>query len=215
LSSRAVKLPDHVAFDEASLVEPLACCIHSIKKARLTIGQTIAIIGFGTMGVIHLLLARMMGARVAVVELDEQRLDLARELRSDVVVNARSEDPVHVVKHHTSGRGADAVIVAAATREAGEQGFAMAGPLGRVVFYASTHPPQSLSFDWNRIHYDEIVVTGSAGKTHRDFQEAARLLGGKQISLRRLISKTIPLADLPEELGSHPTGATQRVVVTH
>ncbi len=213
LRSQVVKLPPTVNLEEASLIEPLACCIHSIKKAQLALGETMAIIGAGTMGAMHIMLAKLMGARVIVSDVDEARLDLARRVGADVVVNPRRDDPVKLVRDYTEGRGADAVIVAASAKEAGQQGLALVGRLGRLVLYASLYPPENLEIDWNHIHYEEITITGTEGKSGEDFRQAAALLGSGAISLRPLISKVIPLHELPQELALKPTGETQRVVV--
>jgi len=213
LINQIVKLPEHVDLEEASLIEPLACCIHSIKKAHLAFGDTVAIVGAGTMGAIHVLLARLLGARAIVSDTDEDRLSLVKQLGADLTVNPQLSDPVQVVKDYTEGRGADAVIVAAGSKAAGEQGLAMAGRLGRVVFYSSQYPPGTLDVDWNHLHYKEITLTGTEGKTDRDFREAVKLVANGSITVRPLISRVIPLDELPGELASRPSGQTQRVVV--
>jgi L-iditol 2-dehydrogenase len=213
LPSQVVRLPKHVDLEEASLMEPLACCINSIKKTDLAYGDTIAIAGAGTMGLLHLLLAKLRGASVLVTDVDAARLEMARRLGADHTVNPLEADPVAAVREITDGRGADAVVVAASARAAGEQGLAMVGRSGRLVFYASLHPRESLELDWNRIHYEEITVTGSEGNTERDFREAVALLAGGAIDLRPLISRVIALEELPAELASKPAGETQRVVV--
>ncbi|MBI3951815.1 MAG: zinc-binding dehydrogenase [Acidobacteria bacterium] len=213
LASQIVKLPEGLDLEEASLIEPLACCIHSIKKAQLCFGDTIAIIGAGTMGAMHVMLAKLLGTQIIVSDIDEARLKLVRELGADLTVNPQVSDPVRVVKDYTEGRGADAVIVAAGSKAAGEQGLAMVGRLGRVVFYSSQYPPGMLEVDWNQIHYKEILLTGTEGKTGKDFREAVKLLGSGAINVCSLISRVISLEELPEELASRPTGETQRVIV--
>jgi len=69
--------------------------------------------------------------------------------------------------------------------------------------------------DWNRIHYDEIVVTGTEGKTERDFREAVKLVEGGFVNLRPLVSSLISLQELPGELGAERSGAVFRVIVRH
>jgi L-iditol 2-dehydrogenase len=213
LRNQVVKLPKSVNLEDASLIEPLACCIHSIKKAQLSFGDVVAIVGAGTMGAMHVMLAKLMGAKVIISDVDEARLDLVKRVGADVTVNPHMDDPVKVVKDHTGGRGADAVIVAASAKVAGEQGLAMVGRFGRVVLYASLHPSGTLDVDWNHIHYEEITLTGTEGKSSDDFRQAAELLGSGAIDLCPLISKVISLEELPDELASKPAGYTQRVVV--
>ena len=211
--SQMVKLADHVDLEEASVLEPLACCIHSLKRAQIAFGETVLIIGAGTMGGMHVMLAKLSGAKVIVSDIDPARLAQAGQLGADRTVNPQAEDLVAIVKDLTSGRGADGVIVAASSREAGEQGLRCVGRTGRLVFYASLHPPGKLDLDWNRLHYEEIMITGTEGHTDQDFHEAAELLSNGAISVRPLISRVIALEELPGELGSKPAGETQRVVV--
>jgi threonine dehydrogenase-like Zn-dependent dehydrogenase len=214
-AARAVRLPECVSFEEASLIEPLACCLHSIRKARLEAGETVVVLGAGTMGGMHIMLAKLQGARVVATDLDPARLAFARHVGADEVLDASRADLVELVKNLTGGRGADAVFVTVGNTQAGERAVAMAGPLGRVVFYASTHPSVPVRLDWNRLHYGEHVITGSAGKTAADFLEAASLLAHKRVELSSFVSRVIALADLPAELGATPAGATQRVLVRH
>jgi L-iditol 2-dehydrogenase len=213
LIGQIVKLPEPMNLEEASLIEPLACCLHSIKRARLSFGDTMAVIGAGTMGAMHVMLAKLVGATVIVSDIDDARLAVVKQVGADVTVNPQRDDPVNVVKDHTEGRGADAVIVAAGSKAAGEQGLAMVGRSGHVVFYSAQYPPGSLDVDWNHLHYKEITLTGSEGKTDRDFREAVKLISRGSVNVRPLISKVIPLDQLPDELAAKPAGQTQRVVV--
>jgi threonine dehydrogenase-like Zn-dependent dehydrogenase len=210
---QAVKIPEETNLDEASLLEPLSCCIHSMKKTHLPLGGTIAIVGAGTMGAMHLLLAKLSGARVIVSDPDEARLSLLMKMGADILINPQLDDPVQVIKDHTQGRGADAVVVAASARPAGEQALKMVGPTGVIVFYASLYPPGNLDLDWNRVHYEEITIRGTEGSTNKDFHEAVALLVSGAVDLSPLISRAISLEELPDELGSKPAGETQRVIV--
>jgi L-iditol 2-dehydrogenase len=214
-SRRAVRIPDHLGFEEASLIEPLACCVHSLHRAGAGPGETVAVVGAGTMGALHVLLARALGCRTIALDVIESRLRAVDRLGADVLVNAARNDAGAAVKDHTEGRGAEAVVVTAPDREAGEQALALAAPAGRVVLFASCHPSRQLTLDWNRVHYSEITVTGSAGKTVRDFYEAVQLVASRRLDLRPLVLRTIRLADLPEELGAAPNEVPGRVVVRH
>ena len=211
--SQMIKLADHVDLEEASVLEPLACCIHSLKRAQIRFGETVLVIGAGTMGGMHVMLAKLAGASVIVSDIDPVRLAQAGQLGADRTVNPETEDLVAVVKDLTAGRGADGVIVAASSRGAGEQGLRCVGRTGRLVFYASLHPSGMLDLDWNRVHYEEIVITGTEGHTDQDFHEAVALVSNGSVSVRPLISRVISLEELPAELGSRPAGETQRVVV--
>jgi 2-desacetyl-2-hydroxyethyl bacteriochlorophyllide A dehydrogenase len=211
---QAVKIPDHVSFEEASLVEPFACCLHSVRKSGLRFGETAVIIGAGTMGAMHVLLAKMLGARVIATDPEDSRLAQVKELGADVVIDPTREDAIKKVHELTENRGADVVFITAGTLAAGEQGLAMAAQLGRVVLYASCRPAIRLPIDWNLVHYRELIVTGAAGKKAHDISDAIQLLNHSQVSLKPLISKVISLEELPAELRA-ASGGPWRVVVRH
>ena len=87
VSAKAVyKLADDVDLDHAALAEPLACCVHSIRNARIQLGDDVVVIGAGIMGALHIRLAKMSGARVIVSELDPVRMDVARKMGADIVI---------------------------------------------------------------------------------------------------------------------------------
>jgi len=203
-------VPDHIA----ALAEPLGCVLHSFGKTTVGLGDTVAVIGAGTMGSLHVVLSRLMGCKVLVSDPDEERLAFVRErLGADVIVNPTKEDPVAAAKEISEGRGVNAVFVTAGVGAAAEQAIEMAGKYSTVVLYASTHPPAKITVDWNRIHYNEIRIDGTESRTRDDVRRAAQLI--PSLDLEPLVTRQIPLSGLPEELElGVPRGATQRVVVS-
>lgn len=207
-------LPSDVDVATATLIEPLACCLHSVQKAQLHAGDIVVILGAGTMGLLHLELCARLDSRVIVVDMNQERLDLAAQLGAAETVNLLSADPVSTIGEATDGRGADAIFVTTGNETAGRQALAMAGPMASVVLYASAYPSFRLDVDWNEIHYREIRLTGSQGKTQTDFAEAVRLFVDGEADLRVLIAERISLDELPEEFGrARPRSG--RVVVEH
>ncbi len=212
---RIFKVPDHVDMESASLVEPLACCLHSIRKSQLVAGETTVIIGAGPMGIMHMMLAQLEQAESIVIDVDDERLEFATRFGAGAAINADRLDCNEYVREHTNGRGADVVIVAANNRAAGELGIDIAGRLGRVVLFTGMSSTEPFAFDWNRIHYNEVQIIGTQGKTDEEFGDAVELLSEGKVELHSLISKRILLSELPGELGVIPAGNTQRVVVRH
>ena len=213
--SQLFRYAGRVSPEEAALVEPLACTIHSIERGRIRFGDVIAIVGAGTMGALHLLLGRMRGAEVMVLDHDGGRLRLAQRLGAHCMIDVTREDPAAAVKRRNGGRGADVVFVTASTRTAGETALQSVGAQGRVVFFASTRPPEHLQVPWNLLHDREVTLEGSVGKTREDFREAVCLISNGSIDLTPLVSSVIPLSALAEELPRMPAGNVQRVVVRH
>jgi len=212
-AKRLFKFSGQIGYEEAALAEPLSCCVHSIKRSGITFGDNVAIVGAGTMGSLHILLARRFGASVLAVDLDDERLELARKLGATWTLNARASNGVEFLQQQTEGRGADAVFITASTKTAGESAIQLVGKLGRVIFFAATYPPEKIEIPWNLLHHQEVSLVGSVGKTEEDFREAVALLSNRSVDVRPLISRMISLSELNRELGEYPSGDVQRVVV--
>ena len=131
------RVPDGLSFAEASVAEPLSCVINGQEQARVGEGQTVVVVGAGPIGCLHVRLARARGAaRVFLIELRPQRLELAAGLVApDEAIGADTTDTVAAVRGLTGGRGADVIIVAAASAKAQEDGLQMAARRGRVSFF--------------------------------------------------------------------------------
>ncbi len=190
------RLPDHVSFEEAAFCEPLACCINGSQAARIGLGDDVVIVGCGPIGLQHLQLARLQGARVLAVDLDERRLEAARMLGAHDVIHARTVDPVRAVKERTNGRGADAVIIAVGDPQAIAQGLEMGALNARIQIFAGTYPPQALPVDPNLIHYRQLVVTGSHDFTPHQFTTALKLISYGMVNVRPLITHRFSLEEI-------------------
>jgi L-iditol 2-dehydrogenase len=176
-------------------------------------GNDVVIIGSGIMGAFHIQLARLKGARVIVCEVDKGRMEIARKMGAHIVIDSSKEDPAARIKELTENRGADVVFCTVAIPEVAAQSVAMAGKLGRVVFYSSFHPDKPIEINPNRVHSAETVITGSVNPTPADFLASSRLLSFKIVDPSLLISERIPLANLAVAFEKAIVPSTYRVVV--
>ncbi|MEM2112375.1 MAG: alcohol dehydrogenase catalytic domain-containing protein [Candidatus Bathyarchaeia archaeon] len=120
-----LKIPEHVSFDEACIVEPLSCVINGWQPFRKRARNfTVAIIGAGIIGMLHTEYAKQLGAKVILVNRSSPRLILAKKigLNADHFVDASKEDPVKKVRELTDGLGADVVICATSDKEVQKMG---------------------------------------------------------------------------------------------
>lgn len=109
-----LKLPANVSYEEATLIEPIGCCIRAQNKVRVRKGDSIAIIGAGPSGMIHSMLAKLSGATtILVADFIDYRLKMAERFGADVVINPQKENLVEKMRAATDRRGADVVIVTA------------------------------------------------------------------------------------------------------
>jgi L-iditol 2-dehydrogenase len=191
-------VPDHVPYRAACFCEPLACCLNGIARNNIRPGDDVVVVGAGQIGLMHLQLARNLGARVIACDPISPRLDKARELGADEVVCPGREDAVARVMELTEGRGANAVIVAVGAPPAIELGLQVAGINGSVNLFAGTYPPATLAVDPNLIHYKQLAVVGSHDFSPHDFTTALKLIATGRVRVEPLISHEMPLERVQE-----------------
>jgi L-iditol 2-dehydrogenase len=191
-------IPEGLSYEEAAFTEPLACCINGTWLSNIQLGSDVVVVGAGPIGLLHVQLARLQGARVIATDLISSRLENAEEVGAHETVHAGEHNAVERVQELTAGRGADSVIVATGAPPAMEQGLQMAALHGNVNFFAGSYPPPQLPLDPNLIHYKELTLTGSHHYTPFTFQRALKLLQYGLVQVRPLISHRLPLDRTPE-----------------
>ncbi|MBI3287645.1 MAG: zinc-binding dehydrogenase [Chloroflexi bacterium] len=208
------KLADHLSFAEGSLAEPLACVVHSVRRANIQPGETVVIVGAGIMGLFHLLLAKERGARVVVSELIELRREMAQRLGADAVIDPHKENYVQQVRELTDGWGADVTFCAIGVSQIIEEAVQAAAKRGRVMVYAAVYPHGStITLDPNLFHHREIVLTGSMSQDQDDFQQAVNLLNTGALDVKPFISKVFPLGQIEAAFQASLSLDTYRVIV--
>ena len=206
---------DETPFEEICLTEPLACVVRSVRKARVERADNVVVVGAGIMGMFHLLLARQMGARVIVSEVNGARAAFATEMGADVVIDPTEQPFADQVRALTGGRGADVIFCALSVASAVEQAVEAVAKGGRVHVYASVHPRGTkISIDPNLFHSKEIVLTGTMSQDKEDVRQTVRLISRGLIDLKPLISLLLPFEKLEEGLQAALRPDTYRVVVT-
>lgn len=213
LAIRTQKFSNNTDFEEAAFTEPLACCILGNLKSRMNKGDDVAIIGAGQIGLMHLQLAKLSGAKVFISDFKQERLDLALKLGADEVINASKVDPVEKIKELTGGKGVEAVIVAVGHPLAIEQGIKMLDKCGTVVLFGGVWPSQEIKIDPNLIHYNEINITGSYDRTRDSFAKAIKLIDLKLVKTKPLISHRLPLEETQKGFELVKSGEAIKVMI--
>lgn len=207
------KMADNLDLTYAALSEPLACCIHSINNAGIELGNDVVIIGVGIMGAFHIQLAKMRGARVIACEVDEARLQIAKKMGADILINPKEINTVQRVKELTGDRGADVVFCTAALYQLASESIQMAGKTGRVIMYSSFHPDNPIELNVNKVHSAEMNITGAVNSNTRDFLAATKLLSYKMIDPSLLVSDVIPFENIEYAFERAVDPKTYRVIV--
>lgn len=204
--SKFYKLPDHVSFEEAALIDTFSVCLHAHHRAGVSVNQKIAIIGAGPIGLGQLQIAKLSGADVLIADRVGSSLDLAKELGADVIVNSDSDDLRARVMDFTGGRGVD-VCFECAGGESMPDTLPLATTLvrrgGKVVVVGGFDKGSiAIPLEWQRIQMSEIEIVMSASFAFHDIYPeqgmVLELLASGKLDATSLITHRFELEDINE-----------------
>jgi L-iditol 2-dehydrogenase len=196
-------IPDGLDYREAALVEPLSCAIHGIDNVDIKVGDTVAVIGVGPIGLMFVKLATLKGARVIAVDFSDYRLEESKKFGAVATVNAK--DPLHpdaVKKLTEEGKGADAVIEATGFPEAWENAVNMVRGHGQVLAFGGTKSGTTVTIDCKKFHYEELNIKAIYHHTPYHVKRALTMLASKQIDGSMFITGEYPLEKAIDALES-------------
>ena len=194
------EVPDHVSYQDAALVEPLACVLRGLEESGVRPGDTVAVIGLGPIGMMFVRLAKAVcNARVIAIGRRPQQLLRASRMGADeTVLNCDGADVVGPVHEMTGGRGADVVIEAVGLPEVWQLAIKLLRRGGVVNFFGGCPDGTNLSLDTNLLHYSELTCKASFHHTPAYIQKALDLVCAGQITASFFVNREEPLANLLE-----------------
>ncbi|MBI4746621.1 MAG: zinc-binding dehydrogenase, partial [Deltaproteobacteria bacterium] len=189
-------LPDEVSYEDATFIEPLACVLRGQRLARLQPGQSVLVIGSGIAGLLHIQLAKALGAgRIMATDISDYRINSALRLGADAVINAKDDVPARV-RELNDGRLADVVILCAGATTAIEQGLKSVERCGSVLFFAPTKNGVTMPFSVNDTFWrNEITLTSSYAGSTADHATALELIRAGRVDVNAMITHRLGLAD--------------------
>lgn len=216
-SINTYKIPDHLSFEEAAFVEPLANVVHGIERTEIKPGQSVGIIGTGPIGLMLARLAKLKGGKVIVAGRNSMKLELAKNFAGvDHIIDLNLEpDPDSAFKHHTiEGQGLDVAIEAVGLPEIWERMFRMVRKGGTVHLFGGCKSGTSVNIDTRRLHYDEVRVIGVFHHTPKYVKQALDLIASGQVDVKQLITHRMMLKDLEKAIKMHKGGETLKILIS-
>ncbi len=216
VNTNLYEIPSGLRYEEAALLEPLACVVLGNEAASISPGDTVVIAGGGgPIGLLHLQLARHEGADQAVViDLNDSRLRLAESLGATHTINPVRADPVEAIKGLTEGRGADVVIETAGVPEVWQLSLQLVRKGGTAVMFGGCPAGSQVSVDTDRVHYGELTIKGVFHHTPRTVARALQLLSERVVKADALITGRVPLKDTQMALEKVISGEAIKMVIT-
>lgn len=192
-------LPENLSFEVGTLMEPLACVIHAIKKANIQPGDRVVLIGTGAMGLMFIQALHYYGVRDLIVyEVIDWRKQFAKQFGAEHVFTAFPDitQEQERIADTFSARGADKVIIAAKDLGAMRMGMQLAAKGGTILFFATPHPEEWIELFPSRVFFDELTLTASYSADHMDTRIALKLLSSGDVNGEALITNRYPLEEL-------------------
>lgn len=190
--------PADLSLKELCLVEPLTVGFHAVSRGRITAEDTVAIFGCGGVGLGAIAAASSRGARTICIDVDDEKLELARLAGAALTLNS-AQEPLHDrLLQMTYGRGPDVVIEAVGTPSTFRAAVEEVAFTGRVVYIGYAKEP--VSYETRLFVQKELDIVGSRNAQPEDFQAVIRLLRSGKFPVDQSVSLIAPLEEAPEAL---------------
>ena len=202
VETNMLAIPKHVSFEEAAMVEPLACVLRGLHETKLEIGDSVAVIGAGPIGLMFVQVAKLAGCNVISVVKRESQVSAARRLGANSTVEISSvDDPVKAVRRLTpEARGCDVVIEAVGRPQAWEWTIDMVRKGGTVNFFGGCASGTTVALDTQRLHYNELTLKATFHHTPETVRKAFALICENKIKGTDYITGEAPLSRLQQVL---------------
>src|SRR5271165_5665563 len=193
------EIPAHVSYQDAALVEPLACVVRGLEETGIRPGDTLAVIGLGPIGLMFVRLAKVFGAHVIAIGRRQTQLDRAAAMGAEELIStAAVQQPAGMVRQMTKGRGVDVAIEAVGKPETWHWAVDMVRRGGTVNFFGGCPNESRVSLDTSLLHYSEITCKASFHHTPAHIRKALDFVSRGVITARDFVNRVEPLTNLLE-----------------
>jgi L-iditol 2-dehydrogenase len=212
-----LRLPDRLTYEQASLIEPLACCLRALHKIPFQKGDDLVIFGAGPAGIMLLTLAKLAGAgKIFVVDINHFRLEFSRKFNSDTYfLNAQTENYSKIIKDNTNNRGVDVSIVATSSLTALSNAFEITRKGGYIILFGVPSKDSQFPLEASKLYSNELSIIPSYAASELETNEALNLLAERKINLDFLITHKYTLEQSPNAFFcAHLAKDCMKVIIT-
>ena len=189
-------IPENMTYEEASFAEPLACVLRGQNRANVGAGDTVAVIGSGISGILHIALARARGAEcIVAADINEARLPWAEKFGADIVTEDSFSIPGLLLDK--IGRKADIVILTTGHPKAVQAGFEAADEGATILLFAPSDPGTTIQVNITDLFFKhDRTITTTYANSPDDLQQALVLISEKKVAVKEMITHRIALDEI-------------------
>ena len=210
-----LKLPDSMTFEEAALIEPLACCVRAWSKCRYERGDSVAVFGVGATGMMHAMLAAQYGfGGIYCVDVNRFRLNYAMSLVAGDGIMA-DERTAETLRRNTGGRGVDLAVVATGSLGALQSAIDSVRYGGTVIMFGVPSRGATMSLNMDRTYSREITLMSSYAASDLDTKKALEMVRDGSMDVGRLVTHRYGIADTQRAFDHARSGSDAvKIIIT-
>ena len=183
-----IKIPDSMSFEEAAMIEPLACCIRAWNEFSHKKNDSVAILGVGPTGIMHALLAKYHGfGKIFCLDLNEFRLDFAKKIET-TTIHPGNTNALEQIKSETANQGVDVVIVATSSLNALKDAVSFVRKGGTIIMFGVPSKGANVELDMSEVYSKGITIVNSYAASDADTKVAFEKISSREINVSQLIT---------------------------
>ena len=212
-----IKIPDSMTFEEAAMIEPLACCVRSWNKIQTKKDDSVAIFGIGPTGMMHVMLSKVYGLQdIFCFDVNDFRLNFAKKFGVTEAIRSTDTEAHSKILSKTQNRGVDVAIVATGNLNAVTQAIEFVRKGGTVVLFGVPTKDAKLSVDMSKVYSKEITMTPSYAASDSDTLSALKLIQDGKTNVKNMITHKFDLADSHKALEyAHQGNDSMKIIITN
>ncbi|MCV0392500.1 MAG: zinc-dependent dehydrogenase [Nitrosopumilus sp.] len=211
-----LKISDSLSFQEAAMIEPLACCVRAWTKFSYRENDSVAIFGVGPTGMMHVMLAHAKKfSKIFCLDVNEFRLNFAKKFNITDSINSKDDSRKQKILEQTAGEGVDVAIIATSSLKALDDAIDIVRKGGAIMMFGVPSKGASLKLDMSKIYSKEITLVTSYAASDQDTKSALDLIESSQIDVKQLITHTYNIDDSQKAFDHARTGDNaMKIIIT-
>ena len=211
-----LKLPDSMSFEEAAMIEPLACCVRAWTKYPYQEGDSVAVFGVGPTGMMHVMLAHTHNfSKIFCFDVNDFRLGFAKKFNVTETIRSTDENRFQKILDQTESRGVDVAIVATSSLKALEDAIEMVRKGGAVMMFGVPSKGAKIDLDMSKVYSKEITLVTSYAASDNNTKEAMELIKSGKLDVKQLITHTYPILDSQKAFDHARSGENaMKIIIT-